>query len=115
MEKEKAPKAERSKSPTLKIIEDSGIVNVHSNGGRTRTIIFKIGVQQFKISIKSESYDFQSYARLYKWTEQNGFSQVIQKNPKRDFNVDISYSDRYTQSAFDSIIIYLKKLAKDFI
>lgn len=96
-------------------IENSGIFKSNSNGGRLQTIVFKIGAHRFKIAIKSESYVAQSYATLYKWTDTAGFAQVVNKNPSRDYGIDLSYRDGYAESAFMPIIKDLKKLAKSFI
>ena len=96
-------------------IENIGIVKQSSNGARSQTIIFKIGNHRFRISIHSESYESQSYAVLDKWTDQSGFGRIVAKNPKRDYGIDLSYSDGYAQTAFKPIIDDLKKLAKSFI
>jgi hypothetical protein len=108
---------EKAKTPPvkIKILSETGIFNVHSNGGRSKTVIFKLGSYQFKIDILSESFASQSYARLYKWTEQSGFSLVTNKNPMRDYKIDVSYRDNYLQTTFDPIVRDLKKLAKNFI
>jgi hypothetical protein len=74
-----------------------------------------MGPHRFKISIKSESYKEQSYATLYKWTDQNGFASIVSKNPKRDYDIDLSHRTGYMQTAFKPIIDDLKKLAKEFI
>lgn len=100
---------------SFKTITDTGIQNLHSNGGRSQTIIFKNDKdQQFKICILSESYKPQSYARLYKWTDTNGFSIITAKNPVSSYNIDISYQQQYRKNAFDPIIKDLQEIASHF-
>ena len=58
----------------MKTITDSGIIEKHSNNGRTQTLLIEEKNVLFRIVIHIESYDFQSYARLQvmdadrKWT-----------------------------------------------
>lgn len=102
------------KSP-FTIIDDTFIVNEHSNGGRSRTVLFSNkNKEKFRITVHSESYESQSYARLYKWTSEKGYECISSKNPLRDFFVDISYSSSYSQKAFDGIVEHLMKIAESF-
>jgi hypothetical protein len=98
-------------------IKDTGIQEMHSNGGRKQEIIWKIKEtgDKFRLLILSESYNFQSYYRLYKWSEEkNEWNIVTSGNPVRDYNINIAYSSRYPSNAFDRIISDMKKIAKEF-
>lgn len=98
-------------------IKNTGIQEMRSNGARNQEIIWKIKEtnEKFRLLVHSESYDSQSYYRLYKWSNQNNEWNVITSgNPKRDYNIDISYSTRYIPTAFLPIIRDMKKLAKEF-
>lgn len=102
---------------TLKTLKDSGIMSKHSNGGRTQEVIWKTPYREkFRVLIHSESYDFQSYARLYKWNEQNNeWNIVTSANPKKDYDIDISYKNVPSYSlAFQPILNDFKKMAKEF-
>lgn len=99
----------------LKIIEDTGIYKVNSNGIREQTLIFKLGLIQYKISIRSDSIEEQSYAKLFKWTDKNGFSLIINKNPVKHYGLDISYKEKIEGTEFKKIIDDLVRIAKDFI
>jgi len=100
----------------IKVIEDTGIVKgLGSNGAQIQRILFLIGEHQFKIDIRSESYDHQSFAVLKKWTDSKGFSTIIGKNPKRDYGVDVAYKQIVRKDAFKAIITDLKRIATDFV
>lgn len=101
---------------TLKAIKDTGIIKKHSNGGRDQEIIWKTPYgEKFRVLIHCESYDFQSYARLYKWNETNNEWNIVSlSQPQRDYKIDISYSNSYPLTAFQPIINDFKKLAKEF-
>ena len=96
-------------------IDDTGIVSGYRNGAKTQDILFRIGENRYKISIRSETHDFQSFARLFKWTQGNGFEPLIDKNPKRDFGIDISgYRTESDKNAFEPIISNLEQVAQKF-
>ena len=101
----------------FKEIKDTGIFVSNKNGGRDQEILFysEMTQERFRIFVHSESYDFQSYGRLYKWSEKNGWNLIHQVNPKRDYNIDLSYRNDYSQSAYTPIIKELKSIAKHFI
>jgi hypothetical protein len=101
----------------IKEIVNTGIKNKHSNGARDQEIILQVDTtkEKFKIFIHSESYEFQSYARLYKWNTVNGWNVINSVNPKTDYYIDLSYRTAYPQSSFDPIIRDFKKLIKVFI
>lgn len=99
----------------LKKVLDTGIVKGNSNGERKQELIFENEVnEKYRITIESESYEAQSYARLCKWTNHEGWQQITSKNPKRDYNIDIAYKTDYSQSTFDPIIRDLKKIMAHF-
>jgi len=104
----------------LEILENKGISSNHHNGAYRQTILFQIKdsnkkTHNFKISINSESYEVQSYANLMKWTEDKGFAAIISNNPKRDYNIDVSYKPQVSPKVFQPIIDDLTKLAKKFV
>lgn len=102
------------KSKTI-VIEDLGIQSCSSNGGRKKTVLFQNEKKErFRIRILSESFESQSFAILEKWTDANGFSVIIRKNPKADFQIDISYKDNYSASAFEPIVKDLKRISESF-
>ena len=101
-----------NKKQKFEIIDDSGNVSKHTNGAIGRSIIFRKDLQKFKISIHSESYEFQSYARLYKWTDNSGFEIVISKNPKRDYNINCAYQRTVDKTVFDPIVKELRNIAE---
>lgn len=100
----------------FKTIYNTGIeILGDSNGSRTYVEVFTNDKEeQYKIEIKSESYITQSYAKLYKWSTTDGWLQIVNKNPRRQFGVDISYKDNFSVNVFDPIIKDLKKLAESF-
>lgn len=101
---------------TFKTLKDSRIQELHSNGGRKQEIIWKTSEgKKFRVLINSESYEFQSYGKLYAWNDQGNEWNIISSiNPVRDYQIDISYSSNYSDRAFDPIIKDFKKLAKEF-
>jgi hypothetical protein len=113
MELTNKPKAKRF---SLKAIKDTGIVKRHSNGGRSQEIIYKnMNGKKFRLLFLSESYDFQSYAKLYMWDEESHQWNIITTaNPKRDYNINIAYKNEYSSYAFNPIINDFRKLIKEF-
>ncbi len=105
----------------LEEILNEGIKEGYSNGARYQTVILKCKklhfdnvFEKYKIDIKSESHESQSYARLLKWTDNNGWCLIVEKNPKRDYQIDISYKTPVLKSSFKVIIDDLKKLIEHF-
>jgi len=98
----------------LKTIIDTGIVAYDRNGSRNQKIQIQVNDLLFKIDIHSESYEFQSYARLEILNDEKNWTVLTSNNPKKDFGIDISYQNSYNQNAFKSIInsfeSYIKKL-----
>jgi hypothetical protein len=91
-------------------IDDSGIVEVYSNSGKKQTVLIKtIKGTLYKISILSESYESQSYAKLYV-KDSSGFSLIKNCNPKRDYNIELSYKKDYSKNSFSKIISDFKDL-----
>lgn len=101
---------------TLKAIKDTGIIEKNNNGSRDREIIWKNPYgEKFRVLIHSQSYDFQSYAKVYKWNESNNEWNIISSaNPKRDYGIELAYKQNYSQYAFDPILRDFKKLVKEF-
>ena len=94
----------------IEIIDDTGIVEKHSNGGRTQTILMKHNNLFWKLVIHSESYVAQSYIRLYSSSTLDSWNNIKSGNPKRDYDIDISYRTQYLQSTFSRIINDYKTL-----
>lgn len=86
-------------------VDDTGIKNSSSNGGRTQTLLYvDINGVWYKLTIHSESYVTQSYIRLYSSSNRSEWLSLITGNPKKDFGIDISYKENYSSIAFDIII-----------
>ena len=99
----------------LKKVLDTGIKPGNSNGERKQEIIFENDTnEKYRITIESESYVDQSYARLQKWTNERGWELITARNPKRDYNIDISYSSNYSQTTFEPIVRDFKKIITRF-
>ena len=96
-------------------IDNTGAYEGNQNGGIDQTIIFTIGNDdnKFKIDIHSESYDFQSYARLFKWTDEKGFALITNHNPKKRYGLDLAYKP-IKQNCYTGIIEALVKIAGKF-
>lgn len=90
------------------------MVDRHSNGGRYRSIIFKFNDKYWKIAILSESYDFQSYIRLYSSATLDNWNLIKSGNPKKDYNIDIAYSKNYSPNIYQKIIDDYKKIILKF-
>lgn len=103
-----------TKKSFFNVIEDSGNNSVYSNGAWERTLLFRKDNIQFKISIRCESYEFQSYARLYKWTEQKGFECVIGKQPQCDYHINCAYrnENEMPKGIYDPIVKDLMEIAE---
>jgi len=98
----------------IEITDESKLVEGHSNGAWEKTVVFRVGGKKFKIFIKLESYAFQSVASLCQWTDADGFSHIVGKNPKRDFAIDVSYQRNVPPGAFDPMLTDLVRIAKSF-
>jgi hypothetical protein len=101
----------------FKTILNTGITNGNSNGGRNYEEIFTDEKNdKFRIYIHSESYKSQSYARLFKWSDKDGWLTIQSKNPENDYNINISYREKgtYSENVFDIIVKDLKQLAENF-
>ena len=103
-------KSLKSLLDSIEIIDDTGIVECHSNGGRTQTILMKHNNLFWKLIIHSETYVAQSYIRLYSSSALDNWNIIKSGNPKRDYDIDISYRTHYPQSIFSRIINDYKTL-----
>ena len=103
-------KSLKSLLDSIEIIDDTGIVECHSNGGRTQTILMKHNNLFWKLVIHSESYVAQSYIRLYSSSTLDSWNSIKSGNPKRDYDIDISYRNQYAQTVFSRIINDYKSL-----
>ena len=95
----------------IEIIDDTGIIKCRSNDGKRQTLLFKCENLFWKLDILSESYDFQSYIKLYSSPDLGHWTLVKNGNPKRDYNISLAYKD-YTEYAYSGIIRDYKKLIK---
>ena len=95
----------------IETIDDTGIIKCNSNDGKRQTILFKCKNLFWKLDILSESYDFQSYIKLYSSPDLGYWTLVKKGNPKRDYNISLAYKD-YTQFAYSEIIKDYKNLIK---
>lgn len=95
----------------IEIIDNTGIIKCKSNDGKRQTLLFKCENLFWKLDILSESYDFQSYIKLYSSPDLGHWTLVKNGNPKRDYNISLAYKD-YTQFAYSVIISDYKKLIK---
>ena len=92
------------------LVDDTGIMSTDRNGGRTRTIMYKVNNLFWKLIIHSETYISQSYIKLYSSSTLDNWNLIKNGNPKKDYNIDISYSERFSDNVFDGIIDDYKKL-----
>ena len=92
------------------LVDDTGIMSTDRNGGRTRTIMYKVNNLFWKLIIHSETYISQSYIKLYSSLTLDNWNLIKIGNPKKDYNIDISYSERFSDNVFDGIIDDYKKL-----
>lgn len=89
---------------SIEIIDDTGIEMKNSNGGRTQTILMKYNNTYWKLVIHSESYWFQSYIRLYSSQSLENWNLIKHGNPKKDYDLDLSYRNDYKENVFFGII-----------
>lgn len=94
----------------IEVIDDSGIVEKHSNNGKTQTIIFKYKKLYWRLIIHSESYESQSYIRLYTTSTLNEWNIIKSGNPKKDYGIALAYVTNYKPDAFKQIIEDYKKI-----
>ena len=101
----------KKSNPIKKIetIDDTGIIKCKSNDGKMQTILFKCENLFWKLVILSESYDFQSYIKLYSSPDLGDWTLIKKGNPKRDYNISLAYRE-YTQFAYSEIIKDYKKI-----
>lgn len=92
------------KVKSIEVVDDSGIEQEHSNGGRTQTLLMKYNDRYWKLVIHSQSYSFQSYIKLYSSQSLDNWTLIKQGNPKNDYGIDLSYRNDYKENVFYSII-----------
>ena len=96
----------------FELLDDTGIVEKLSNGGRKQDILFASKDRLYKISHLSESIERQSFSILYV-KDKNGWTTLLRKNPKRDFGIDIAYSSCYSKNTFNKITkLFIEKAKK---
>ena len=77
----------------IETIADSGIIKCKSNDGKRQIILFEYKNLFWKLDILSESYDFQSYIRLYSSPDLGHWNLVKNGNPKIDYNISLAYKE----------------------
>ena len=111
------PKAAASLSTKLfDFIEGTEITT--GSQSKDQTLIFKdrIDSDMFRISIKDDSYANQSYARLDKWSETNGWLLVMQLPLRELIPTSIAHrpNGSFDKNYFSIAIIRLQDLAYNF-
>ena len=106
----KEAKSIKLNNKEFNLLDDTGIMSIDRNGGRTRTIMYKVNNLFWKLIIHSETYISQSYIKLYSSSTLDNWNLIKIGNPKKDYNIDISYSERFSDNVFDGIIDDYKKL-----
>ena len=106
----KEAKSIKLNNKEFNLLDDTGIMSTDRNGGRTRTIMYKVNNLFWKLIIHSETYISQSYIKLYSSSTLDNWNLIKIGNPKKDYNIDISYSERFSDNVFDGIIDDYKKL-----
>ena len=106
----KEAKSIKLNNKEFNLLDDTGIMSIDRNGGRTRTIMYKVNNLFWKLIIHSETYISQSYIKLYSSLTLDNWNLIKIGNPKKDYNIDISYSERFSDNVFDGIIDDYKKL-----
>jgi hypothetical protein len=99
----------------ITVIDETPIKKLHSNSGRSKTIIFKTRKDKYKLHILAESYEFQSKVVLYIWSDLNKDWNIVKTtNPIKEHNFTFSVSDQYWgHTNFDNIIWdYIKFIEK---
>lgn len=91
----------------INIIDDSGIVEKHSNNGKTQTILLEYE-SLYKIEIHVESYEFQSYAKLCVLNSNKNWTTLKEINPKSMGITNFYYP--YSKDVFKPIIDKLKDI-----
>jgi len=93
-------------SNRIEIIDETGILDRHSNSGRAKTIIFRTQKDKYKLHIHAESYDFQSYATLSIWSDVNKkWHEIRTTNPIKEHGLNFRISnDKWDGTNFDDII-----------
>ena len=93
----------------MKVIDDTGIVEKHSNNGKEQILLVEHNGQLYKLKILVESYEFQSYARLYILGDDKKFELLRQFAPS-SYGITNFYN--YDSTVYEPIIKDMKKLIK---
>ena len=96
----------------MKTIDNSGLKSQHSNGAWTQTILVEHEGVLFRMFMKSESYDFQSPARLSVMGNDNKWEIIKSVNVPKDYDINIAYSRNPSERTFNPIVTDFKKLIK---
>lgn len=104
------------------IILRTNIEKSSSNGGLQQQILFSLIDEEnnkkhnFKIQIRTDSVEHQSYAKLLAWTGNNGFEIVISRTLVEAYNQNPTYdSPSSVKVFFDKVEKDLISLAKKFV
>lgn len=100
---------------SAKFIERYDLPFLRPHGELFQQGLFNLNGHKFKYCIKTNEYDFQSYARLYCWTNEKGFEIVISKQLKEHYGKNPTHTyPQLEKQFFDSIIEDLVKIADEF-
>ena len=94
----------------IKVLDDDGIVEEHSNNGKSQTVLIEYGESLYRIKIHVESYDFQSYAKLYVMDTDKRWTVLKSFQPKT-MGVTNFYAP-YDKDKFKPMIDKLKEILK---
>ena len=92
----------------INIIDDSGIVEKHSNNGKTQTILLEYESLLYEIKIHVESYESQSYAKLCVLNSDKNWTTLKEIDPKSMGITNFYYP--YSKDVFKPIIDKLKDI-----
>lgn len=100
----------------FEILIEKQLYQGNSNGAWLYAITYKVNNKIWKIEINSESYVSQSYIRLYRLGNDEKWNLIHFGNPKRDYEIDISYKSEgaFPKNIFDGIIKDYKDLILKF-
>lgn len=94
----------------IKVLDDDGIIEEHSNNGKSQTVLIEYGENLYRIKVHVESYDFQSYAKLWVLDVNKRWTLLKNISPKSEGLVN--FYAPYDQDKFKPIIDKLKALIK---
>lgn len=109
-----------SKTDTLELIDDSGIVEKDQKNGKTRILIFKYKNNSWKLIIHSNSYKVNSYIHLLVSLDDEDWYRHYNHNIKNSYNLHLPHTKKELEKLHKLIIeeyknIILKASESDYI